>query len=222
MKKKLILSFCAVLFLLAGCGQVPPKNQNLTKQQPANQPEAVLEKIVPSGAVNKCTPGLVDLAGYGDKGKRLANCFVQYPGEPSRQDKSYYIVEDICGQFTKEFMANILGKEIVKVQPPLVNGLYNCSYYYDDKNYVMLVMDYLSVADQKKGREFIGHKIMVDNRIPMENFYAVQENGLINSIYLILNPNKFISIERASAQVLPGDEVLQFAARLAKEIKDYK
>ena len=221
MKKKLILSISVVCFLLAGCGQPVIKNQNSTSQQPTNQ-EAVLEKTMPSGVAGKCTPGSVDLEGYGDKGKRLANCFVQYPGEPSRQDKSYYIVEDICGQFTKEFMANILGKEIVKVQPPLVNGLYNCSYYYDDKNYVMLVMDYLSVADQKKGREFIGHKIMVDNRIPMENFYAVQENGIINTVYLVLGSEKFISIERASPQVLPGDEVLQFAARLAKEIKDYK
>jgi hypothetical protein len=86
----------------------------------------------------------------------------------------------------------------------------------------MLVLDYLNVADQKKGREFIGHKIIVDNRIPMENFYAVQENGLINTIYLVLGPDKFISIERASAEVLPGDEVLQFAARLANQIKNYK
>jgi len=194
--------------------------------QPSNQAGAPDTGTAPSnvlaGAVNKCTPGPVDLEGYGDKGKRLANCFVQYPGEPSRQDKSYYIVEDICGQFTKEFITNILGRKLVKVQPPPVAGLYNCSYYYNDKDYVMLVMDYLSVENQKKGREFIGHKIMVDNRIPMENFYAVQDNGLINTIYLILNPNKFISIERASAQVLPGDEVLQFAARLANEIKGYK
>lgn len=169
-----------------------------------------------------CTTGPVDLEGYGDKGKRLANCFIEYPGEPSRQDKSYYIVEDICGQFTKEFMEPILGKKIVKVAPPIVSGLYNCSYYYDDKNYVMLVLDYLNVANQKKGREFIGHTIKVDNRIPMENFYAVQENGLINTIYLVLGPEKFISIERASAEVLPGDESLQFAARLANQIKNYK
>ncbi|MDD5341560.1 MAG: hypothetical protein PHC97_03965 [Patescibacteria group bacterium] len=170
----------------------------------------------------KCAPGSVDLANYGDKGKRLANCFVEYPGEPSRPDKSYYIVEDICGQFTKEFMEPILGKKIVKVVPSPVATLYNCSYYYDENNYVMLVMDYLNVANQKKGREFIGHKIMVDPRIPMENFYAVQENGLINTVYLVLGPDKFISIERTSAEVLPGDEVLQFAARLANEIKNYK
>ncbi|MFA5188625.1 MAG: hypothetical protein WC460_04660 [Patescibacteria group bacterium] len=212
--KKILFLFLAVILFLSGCAsktgtQPTVLNSNNTT---ANETDIT----------SKCTAGPVDLEGYGDKGKRLANCFVQYPGEPSRQDKSYYIVEDICGQFTKEFMASILGKEIVKVEPPKVSGLYNCSYYYDDKNYVMLVMDYLSVADQKKGREFIGHKIMVDNRIPMENFYAVQENGLINTVYLVLGPNKFISIERTSAQVLPGDEVLQFAARLAKEIKDYK
>jgi hypothetical protein len=214
MRKILLISLVLVVIGLAGCAPKAGTPQTTSSNDSDGN-------VTPS-VTGKCTPGPVDLANYGDKGKRLANCFVEYPGEPSRQDKSYYIIEDICGQFSKEFMANILGKPIVKVTPPLVDGLYNCSYYYDDKNYVMLVMDYLSVADQKKGREFIGHTIKVDPRIPMENFYAVQENGLINTVYLVLGPEKFISIERTSAEVLPGDEVLQFAARLAKEIKSYK
>jgi len=213
MKKILFVLLLSVFVLLVGCAL------KTGTPQAVNQPAGSSNNAAVSG---KCTPGSVDLAGYGDKGKLLANCFVQYPGEPSRQDKSYYIIEDICGQFTKEFMENILGKKIVKVAPPLVDGLYNCSYYYDDKNYVMLVMDYLSVENQKKGREYIGHTIKVDDRIPMENFYAVQENGIINTVYLVLGPEKFISIERASTEVLPGDEVLQFAARLANEIKSYK
>jgi len=215
MNKNLLAILILVIFL-AGC--VAPKSQltTLGNNQPANSGKTI------AVALGKCTPGPVDLVNYGDKGKRLANCFVEYPGEPSRQDKSYYIIEDICGQFTKKFMENVLGQPIVKVVPSPISGLYNCSYYFNDKDYVMLVMDYLNVADQKKGREFIGHKIMVDKNIPMENFYAVQENGLINTIYLVLGPEKFISIERSSAQVLPGDQVLQFAEKLGAEIKNYK
>ncbi len=170
----------------------------------------------------KCITGPVDIEGYGDKGQRLANCFVQYPGEPSRQDKAYYIVEDICGQFTPEFISNLLGQKIVSTKGPLVSGLYNCSYYLNDKDYVMLILDYLSVENQKKGREFIGHTIKVDENIPMENFYAVQEDGVINTVYLVLNPNKFISIERSSSKVLEGQSVLQFAEKLGSQIKDYK
>jgi len=214
--RKIFWTILILSIFLAGCAA--PKSQTTTSGN--NQP--VASGATTAVAPGKCTPGPVDLANYGDKGKRLANCFVEYPGEPTREDKSYYIIEDICGQFTKEFMENILGQTIVKVVPSPISGLYNCSYYFNDKDYVMLVMDYLSVENQKKGREFIGHKIMVDKNIPMENFYAVQENGLINTIYLVLDPGKFISIERASAQVLPGDQILQFAEKLGAEIKNYK
>ncbi|MCX6743386.1 MAG: hypothetical protein NT116_04085 [Candidatus Parcubacteria bacterium] len=211
MKKILILTF---ILLLVGCAG--PKIDQAINSQPIN-----LENTK-NTVLGQCVSGPVTLENYGDKGKRLASCFVEYPGEPTREDKSYYIVEDICGQFTKEFMENILGQQVVKVEAPKISGLYNCSYYLNDKDYIMLVLDYLSVADQKKGREFIGHKIMVDNRITMENFYAVQENGLINTVYLVLDPEKFISIERPNAKVLEGDLILQFAARLAEQIKNYK
>ena len=211
MKKILILTFT---LLLVGCAG--PKIEQAINNQPINLDNTK------NTALGQCVTGPVTLENYGDKGKRLASCFIEYPGEPTREDKSYYIVEDICGQFTEEFIANLLGQKIVKVVPSPVSGLYNCSYYLNDKDYVMLVLDYLSVADQKKGREFIGHKIMIDNRIPMENFYAVQENGLINTVYLVLDPEKFISIERPNAKVLEGDLVLQFAAKLAEQIKNYK
>lgn len=212
--KKFFFSLAFIL-LLVGCAQPG------AKQSATNQP-STSEQPLAANITGKCMPGSVDLAGYGDKGKRLANCFVQYPGEPSRQDKSYYIVEDICGQFTKEFMENILGQKIAFTKGPLITGLYNCSYYYNDKDYVMLVLDYLGIDNQKKGQEFMGRKVMVDDKIPMENFYAVQDNGIINTLYFVLNPNKFISIERSSSKVLEGDEVLRFAEKLGSQIKGYK
>jgi len=173
-------------------------------------------------AITSCQPGQVTLAGYGDPGQRLANCFVQYPGEPSRSDKNYHIVEDICGQFTPEFISNILGKKIIQAAEPKTAGLYNCSYYIDDENYVMLVLDYLPIENQKKGHESMGRKVIKDSKIPMENMVIYQEDGQINSIYLILSDNKFISIQRSSAINLSADELITFAANLANEIKDYQ
>jgi hypothetical protein len=208
-----IILFSVFCLALAGCSLNSGSQKVATS---GNEPQTTI------GTINKCVPGAADLEGYGDKGKRLASCFVEYPGEPSRQDKSYYIVEDICGQFTQEFMENILGQKLVKIVASPIPTLYNCSYYLDDKQYVMLVLDYLSVANQKKGREYMGQAIKTDSRIPMENFYAIQADGPINTIYLILNQSKFISIERSSAQVLAGDSELQFAAKLANEIKNYK
>jgi hypothetical protein len=83
MKKILLMALVLGLFILAGC---TPKTENQTPTNTTSGDQTV---------AGKCTPGPVDLVNYGDKGKRLANCFVEYPGEPSRQDKSYYITDII-------------------------------------------------------------------------------------------------------------------------------
>jgi hypothetical protein len=205
-----ILAIAAVLII----GQSPKNSQS----------QETLGKLgeIKTPLSGKCAPGPVDLPNYGEKGRRQSNCFIQYPGEPTRQDTHYFIVEDICGQFTQEFIENILGRKLAKIVPSPYPGLYNCSYYFDDKEYIMLVLDYLSIANQKSGQEYLGRKIMVDDKIPMENFYVVQENGLINTAYLVLDPSKFISIERSSSKALAEAEVLQFMEKLGGEIKDYK
>lgn len=169
-----------------------------------------------------CQPSEVSIEGYGDKGKMLTNCFVEYPGEPSREDKSYYVVEDICGQFTKDFISNTLGKKIVSIKKPDNSSLYNCTYYLDDKEYVMLVFEYLTIENQKKGHESMGRTTTSDSKIPMRNLVVYQEDGALNSLYLVLSDNKFISIKRSSGSNLSTEELINFAANIAKEIKDYK
>lgn len=170
-----------------------------------------------------CTEEAVEIEGYGEKGKRLGNCFVEYPGEPSREDKSYYIVEDVCGQFTKNFVSNALEKEIVRVEPSKTNGLYNCSYFLNENNdYVMLSLEYLKIENQKKGHESMGRKTEMSERIHMRNLVVWQEDGTLNSIYLILNDGKFISTNRSSGSGLTEDVLIGFAANIASEIKDYK
>jgi len=209
MKKILILSFLLAILVLTGCSQ-PTVNQ---------PPGAGSTNGKVSGP---CTPGPVDLVNYGDKGHRLASCFVEYPGEPSREDKSYYIIEDICGQFTKEFIENLVGQKITKIEEPKISSIYSCRYYFNDQDYIWLNLDYLSVDNQKKGHEMMGRTIKTDDRIKMNHFVVWQPDGLINEIYLVLADNKFISINRSSGQVLDNEKILQFAANLANEIKNYK
>lgn len=173
--------------------------------------------------MGKCAPGEVEIEGYGDKGKKLANCFVEYPGEPTREDKSYYIVEDVCGQFTKEFVEDRLGRPVTRIKGPELDSLFNCSYYLGEEDeYVMLVLEYLSAENQRKGQEMMGRKVAKNPAIAMENMVVTQEDGEVNTIYLILGENKFISIKRSNKAELNGDELINFAARLADEIKNYK
>lgn len=206
--------FVAAVFL-SGCG---------TKDQAENQnvPETKKESLAESTKSGTCEKGKVTLEGYGDPGKRLANCFVEYPGEPSRQDKSYYIVEDTCGQFTKEFVENMLGQKLAKIELPKVSSINNCTYYFNDKDYVMLNLEYLKVENQKIGNEAMDRKVEKDSKIPMDNLVVYEEGGVVNVVYLILGPEKFISIRPSSVAATKIVNLIDFAAKVGEAIKDYK
>jgi hypothetical protein len=222
-----IIASMACVLVLTGCVK-NTNNQNGTPAGGEDETAVGTNGSADSGQtgnvaqINSCKEEKVNLSNYGDPGQRLKNCFVKYPGEPTRQDKSYYIVEDICGQFTKEFIENILGAKITKMEPSKVSSVYTCSYYLDDKEYFTLNLEYLSVENQKKGNEFAGRKTEKNAQIPIENLVVWQEDNLINVIYLVLNPNKFISIRPNSKETVEKDEFLNFAAKLGEAIKGYK
>ena len=155
MKRKIIILpvLIVVVFFLSGCA-----NRNQTGS--GNKSESTTASTaVENNLAEACEKGEVALEGYGDPGKRLKNCFMEYPGEPSRQDKSYYIIEDICGQFTKEFVENALGQKITKIEPPKYASLYNCSYYLNDKEYLLLNLEYLKIENQKLFYQQTGDKV---------------------------------------------------------------
>lgn len=203
----------------SGCGG---NKEKMVEKNQAPEDTKNAEVSSQTNASGACKEEKVTLPNYGDPGKRLPNCFVQYPGEPSRQDKSYYIVEDICGQFTKEFMENMLGQKNVRIEPPKISTLSNCTYYLDDKEYIMLVLNYLKAENQKIGQEAMGRKVEKNSSIPMDNWVVTQEDGEINSIYFILSPEKFISLQRSSKSALTNDELINFSAKLGEAIKSYK
>lgn len=219
MNKKIIFPLILISsFLFFACTKTD-NNTNNTLNQAVSTPIAGVEVKQKLG---NCQPGEISIEGYGDKGKILTNCFVQYPGEPSRKDKSYYIVEDICGQFTDKLISAALGKTIVKTKSPDNFNVNNCTYYVDDKEYVMLVLNYLSITNQKISQESMGRKTVEDSKIPMRNMVVYQEDGQINSVYLVLSDDKFISIQRSSASILTSDELISFATNIGQVIKTYK
>ncbi|HRY82243.1 MAG TPA: hypothetical protein P5232_00845 [Candidatus Moranbacteria bacterium] len=176
-----------------------------------------------SNVSGPCKEEKVEIPNYGDKGKRLKNCFVEYPGEPSRQDKSYYIVEDICGQFTKEFVENALGQKIIKTEPPKIASLYNCTYYLDEKEYLLFNLEYLKIENQKKFYEEFGDKIEKSPEIPMENLVLYKGPKAVNgTVYLVLGPEKFISITPSSMNVAEKVNLIGAAAKIGEAIKKYK
>jgi hypothetical protein len=228
LKNKIIgsLAIASLALVLAGCG----KNANNQNGAPtgngtgAESDAANKDSDAQSGnlsQLNTCKDEKVNLPNYGDPGKRLKNCFVQYPGEPSRQDKSYYIIEDICGQFTQQFMENMLGQKVEKIEPPKIASLHNCSYYLNEKEYLLINLEYLKIENQKLYYEQVGDKVEKSSKISTDNLMVMHGDNL-SEIYLVLNPEKFISIRPNSKNTIGNDEFLNFAANLAGAIKGYK
>ncbi|MBU0646116.1 hypothetical protein KJ611_01400 [Patescibacteria group bacterium] len=172
----------------------------------------------PPQAATDETSQSVDL---GDGKTQDPDGFIRFPGEPSRTDKSYYIVEDLCGQFTSEFIAGLLGRPVIKTEPSPYPGLYSCSYYLSENEYVMINLNYLDLERQKHGHEILGRTVKTDTSIPMNHAVVYQEDGLINEIYFGLWPGKYLSLAR-SGHALNEQEYLDFAIKLGNKIKDCK
>lgn len=206
--------------VLSGCGKPDTSQQQSTTDVETAIPEEPTKVETP--LLKVCQDEKVNLPGYGDPGRRLKNCFVEYPGEPSRRDKSYHIVEDICGQFSKEFMENMHGGTLVRIKPPEIESLNSCSYYFDEKEYIILNLEYLSIENQKEGNEAMDRKMEKNPLIPMDHYVAIQEDGALNAIYLVLNPNKFLSIRPSSKKTIGDDAFISLAANIAREIKNYQ
>lgn len=211
MQKNLLKVILPVLFVMfAGC-QLPVKGPDGTQ----------IENNITNLFNNSGTDYVSEMTTDPDG-------FVRFPGEPTRESKDYYIIEDICGQFTAKFMEGVTGKTITKADDPYkeVGSIYACHYYFEGNTSevasLYLVLDYLNVADQKKGLEFLDRKIETDSNIPMEHFIAVQEDGNINGIYFVLGPDKFIRLDRSSTKSATNEEMKAYAAKIAQKIKNYK
>ncbi len=145
--------------------------------------------------------------------------------QKQEQTKKGDISDDVCAEFSAELVGNAMGKEVVKTEGPSMASFYNCRYYfnYDEKtkkgDNILLNLENLDVARQKRGHEIMDRTITTNDKIKMEHFMAMQEDGQINSLYLVLGPNRFISINRSSFKAGTNEDIINLAEKLAEEIK---
>lgn len=206
-------SSCALaavcLLLLGGCGSNPAK--------------PIFPPAEPAGSASSAAQA-ADTTAVPEGATADADGFVRMPGEPSRGSSDYYVTGDVCEQFTVRFMEGLTGKKILRAEAG-VPGTTVCQYFTSAENanrMFQIGVEFLSVENQKKGNEFLDRKVAPDTRIPMENFVVTQEDGLMNQIYLVLGPQKFISINRSSATALTEAEVMDLAIKLGGKVKEFK
>jgi hypothetical protein len=143
------------------------------------------------------------------------------------------VITDMCKEIPAEWVSQAIGKAIVKSEAGPGQADY-CQYYTEWSEdyykipggtnmpggpFVALNYENLSVENQKQGNEYLGRKIETNDKIKMEHFLSVQEDGLINSIYLVIDPSHFVSVDRSSGKVLSEEETVDFAVKVAEKLK---
>jgi len=141
---------------------------------------------------------------------------------------------NLCEEFDADFTYSVLNKPIAYMNASPLNDLTYCQYYteYKDDYYklpggkvmpggpwISMNAENLSVENQKKANEFLGHKIETNDKIKMENFMVILEDGTINSIYLVINPNRFVSLDLGTKTVITNDEMVNWAVKVAEKIQ---
>lgn len=134
-------------------------------------------------------------------------------------NKEITVGDDVCAEFPKEWVASVLSKKITKTVAFNMGGTNNCQYYIDDTNSAFIKVENLTIANQKTGQVALGRTIKTDPRIKMDNVIAWQPDGLINVIYLVLNPNRYVAIDRTSAAVYDNEGEINFAIKVADRIQ---
>jgi hypothetical protein len=125
--------------------------------------------------------------------------------------------ETLCDQISAEVVGSAIGKDIIKSEP-ISSGTTNvCQYYVDATHFVTLRLNNLSYETQKQGQEALDRTISTNERIHLEHFVALQEDGLINDIVLKLGDNSFIAVDRSSGSTFSNENMLQ----LASDVSDY-
>lgn len=131
-------------------------------------------------------------------------------------------IGQLCELFDAAFMAKAIGQTPVTTEVPTTYDADLCRYYPASTKsgpYILLTHnDHLSVANQKKGHEVLDRTIETNDSINMEHFIVKQEDGLINSIYLVLGDMAYISINRTSAKALSETGMVELAATLAERL----
>jgi len=123
----------------------------------------------------------------------------------------------VCSEVPKELIARIIGKQVTDIIDFSTSKDTGCKYYTNRKNeeYILVSVVYLNAEKQKKGQMILGRSVTTSGKIGMEHFIALQENGMINAIYLVMAPEKYVRIDRSSKDVATNDQLTDLAAKVA-------
>ena len=144
------------------------------------------------------------------------------------------VCDDICRQFDADFVYSATGKPIRRVEKPHGDTTRGCNYYtrYEPDYYkigagqtepggpfIAIVLDNLSIENQKKGARIFNRRVSTDPRIKMDHIIITQtKNDLIWSIDLIINPNRYVWTNQRNG-ALTNEELIEFAARIADRLQ---
>ena len=123
----------------------------------------------------------------------------------------------VCTEVPKELVARIIGKQVTDITDFSTAKDTGCKYYTNRKKeeYALVSVVYLNAEKQKKGQKILGRSVTTSGNIGMEHFIALQENGMINAIYLVMAPEKYVRIDRSSKDVATNDKLTDLAAKVA-------
>lgn len=125
----------------------------------------------------------------------------------------------VCDEVSKDLVKNIINKPIEEVEARSTQNDISCSYYTAKSKleHILIQVNFLSADDQKKGQEMLGRKVVTYKDFPLENFAAVQDDGNINAIYLVMTPNKYVRVDR-TANTANNQQLIELARKVAEII----
>jgi hypothetical protein len=124
----------------------------------------------------------------------------------------------VCTEVPKELVARTIGKQVTDTADFSTAKDTGCKYYTNRKKeeYALVSVAFMNTEKQKKGQKVLGRSITTSGKIGMEHFIALQENGMINAIYLVMAPEKYIRIDRSAKDVATNDQLTDLAAKVAE------
>ena len=136
--------------------------------------------------------------------------------------------DDICAEFSVDFVYSAIKKPIVRVEGPDLPRIPSCTYYteYSDTWFrnelpggrlVAIVLNNLAVSVTIQYNESAGGSSSTDSRINMDHVILYRK-GVIEKIALIINPNRYIVVNTID-KAITDEEVIEFAARVADKIQ---
>lgn len=140
-------------------------------------------------------------------------------GQSGFLKKEIKVGQDVCAEFPKEFVESVTGKKILKTTRfDMKEGTHVCDYYTTENDFLSIHVEDLSFETQKKGLNEMGRPTKTDPSIKMEHFVSWQGNDLYG-VYLKLNDNKFISVDRGTLNASTNEENMKLAVAVVDRIQ---